>query len=72
MTGCEEDIKIRSAKESLERMSEKEKVEAEKATLTGAAKSLCVPFEQPALPEGAKCFACGKPAVNWTLFGRSY
>jgi len=36
------------------------------------AKSLCIPFEQPELPEGTLCFASGKPAKNWCLFGRSY
>uniref|UniRef100_A0A7S0V630 proline--tRNA ligase n=1 Tax=Polytomella parva TaxID=51329 RepID=A0A7S0V630_9CHLO len=39
--------------------------------LTGA-KTLCIPFEQPELPEGAVCFASGKPAKNWALWGRSY
>jgi len=36
------------------------------------AKSLCIPFEQPELPAGATCFASGKPAKSWGLFGRSY
>eukprot|EP00798_Chlamydomonas_sp_ICE-L_P007522 gene7522-669_t len=36
------------------------------------AKSLCIPFDQPELPEGTLCFASGKPAKNWVLFGRSY
>jgi prolyl-tRNA synthetase len=36
------------------------------------AKSLCIPFEQPDLAAGAVCFASGKPAKNWCLFGRSY
>ena len=36
------------------------------------AKTLCIPFEQPELPEGTKCFASGKPAKNWALWGRSY
>lgn len=36
------------------------------------AKTLCIPFEQPPLPEGAVCFASGKPAKNWALWGRSY
>lgn len=36
------------------------------------AKTLCLPFEQPPLPEGAVCFASGKPAKNWALWGRSY
>ncbi|UKK00122.2 prolyl-tRNA synthetase [Theileria orientalis] len=39
---------------------------------TGAMKSLCVPLEQPELPEGTKCFWTGKPAKKWVLWGRSY
>ncbi|KAK3036118.1 hypothetical protein RJ639_031699 [Escallonia herrerae] len=38
----------------------------------GAAKSLCSPFDQPALPEDTLCFASGKPAKKWTYWGRSY
>jgi len=45
----------------------------------GAAKTLCMPFEQESLPmvsdtlaEGTKCFASGKPAKKWALWGRSY
>ncbi|MCO5591601.1 hypothetical protein L7F22_045590 [Adiantum nelumboides] len=38
----------------------------------GAAKTLCMPFEQPDLPEGTICFASGKPAKRWALWGRSY
>ncbi|CAI7806276.1 unnamed protein product, partial [Closterium sp. NIES-54] len=38
----------------------------------GSAKTLCMPFEQPELPEGAICFASGKPAKKWALWGRSY
>jgi prolyl-tRNA synthetase len=36
------------------------------------AKTLCIPLEQPELPEGTKCFVTGKPAKNWALWGRSY
>lgn len=36
------------------------------------AKTLCLPLEQPDLPEGTLCFASGKPAKNWALWGRSY
>ena len=36
------------------------------------AKTLCIPLEQPDLPEGTPCFASGKPAKNWALWGRSY
>eukprot|EP00899_Mesostigma_viride_P014660 jgi/Mesvir1/23195/Mv22659-RA.1 len=53
----EEDVKKRSAIES---------------PTGGAAKTLCMPFEQPPLPEGTTCFASGKPAKKWALWGRSY
>jgi prolyl-tRNA synthetase len=36
------------------------------------AKTLCHPFDQPELPEGTLCFASGKPAKIWALWGRSY
>jgi prolyl-tRNA synthetase len=37
-----------------------------------AAKTLCMPFDQPDLPEGTKCFVSGLPATTWVLWGRSY
>ena len=46
--------------------------EDERTATSAAAKTLCIPFEQPPLPEGTKCFFTGRPAVNWTLWGRSY
>ena len=49
-----------------------EEAGAEEAQLTGSAKTLCIPFEQPAMPNGTKCFACGKPAKVTALWGRSY
>ncbi|KAK9800340.1 hypothetical protein WJX73_005635 [Symbiochloris irregularis] len=36
------------------------------------AKTLCIPLEQPDLPSGTKCFASGREAKNWALWGRSY
>ncbi|GFE55384.1 prolyl-tRNA synthetase [Babesia ovis] len=39
---------------------------------TGAMKCLCIPLEQPEMPQGTKCFWTGKPATRWALFGRSY
>ena len=38
------------------------------------AKSLCIPFDQPALAEGTKCVHpdCTEKAKSFTLFGRSY
>lgn len=38
----------------------------------GAAKTLCIPFEQPPLPKGTKCFVTGEEATKWALWGRSY
>ncbi|ORM40612.1 Proline--tRNA ligase [Babesia sp. Xinjiang] len=39
---------------------------------TGGMKCLCLPFEQPEMPHGTKCFWTGRPATRWALFGRSY
>ncbi|AFZ80456.1 prolyl-tRNA synthetase, putative [Theileria equi strain WA] len=39
---------------------------------TGGMKSLCIPLEQPEMPEGTKCFWTGKPAKRWSFWGRSY
>jgi prolyl-tRNA synthetase len=68
-TECEDKVKVKSAEESV-----KQKAEEEKGfRLTGAAKTLCIPFNQKEIPEGTMCFAgCGHPAKKWTLFGRSY
>jgi prolyl-tRNA synthetase len=38
----------------------------------GAAKTLCIPFVQPPLPPGTKCFITGAPATTWVIWGRSY
>jgi len=40
--------------------------------LTGSAKSLCIPFDQPPLPAGTRCVGCAAAAKTWCLFGRSY
>jgi len=63
---CEDGVKKRSAAESKAQQTD------QKFELTGAAKSLCIPFEQPELTAGTKCFACETDAVSWTYFGRSY
>jgi len=63
---CEGNVKKKSAEESKAQKTD------EQFQLTGAAKSLCIPFEQPELPAGTKCFCCGQPAKSWTIFGRSY
>lgn len=65
---CENDIKKRSKEEA-----EATGAEESASTLTGAAKSLCIPFEQREMAEGTLCFTgCGTAAKSWTLFGRSY
>eukprot|EP00762_Andalucia_godoyi_P004984 ANDGO_01420.mRNA.1 Proline--tRNA ligase len=65
---CEENVKKESSEISKRNAKESEDARA----LSGAAKTLCIPFEQDALPEGACCFKCGKPAKSLTLWGRSY
>lgn len=63
---CEQDVKKRSKEESKAAESETEEA------LTGSAKTLCKPLDQPQLAEGTKCFACGQPAKVTALWGRSY
>ncbi|KDE08390.1 prolyl-tRNA synthetase [Microbotryum lychnidis-dioicae p1A1 Lamole] len=64
---CEDEIKKRSAQESVEG------AEDEKAPSAGA-KSLCIPYDQARFGDvkGKKCPQCGEEAKRWTLFGRSY
>lgn len=65
---CEEEIKLRSKEESEALAAADDQTHR----LTGAAKSLCIPFEQEEMPEDQVCIKCGKKATKWTLFGRSY
>ena len=58
---CEEDVKTKSAEDS-----------DESSGLSGKAKTLCMPFEQEDLKEGAYCFNCGEPAKKYVIWGRSY
>mmetsp|Transcript_19037 Transcript_19037/g.23359 ORF Transcript_19037/g.23359 Transcript_19037/m.23359 type:complete len:114 (-) Transcript_19037:829-1170(-) len=74
-TESEEWVKEETKRIFMEKAPEEEqKSEEEKAKgLTGAAKTLCIPFNQPPLPEGTPCFTDnGKPAKEWCLWGRSY
>jgi len=66
----EEEVKEKSKEESLKLSG----IEGEEATeaLSVSAKTLCIPFDQPELPEGTICFHTGKPAKCWTLWGQSY
>lgn len=71
VTDCEEDIKQRSGEAATNVESSADDAE-DGEKLTGAAKSLCVPFEQPDLSSDAVCVGCSKKAICWCLFGRSY
>lgn len=64
---CEEDIKKGSAT-----TDSGEEIEVDEKAPSMGAKSLCIPFKQPKLEPGEKCVKCGKPAINFTMFGRSY
>ena len=66
---CEVDVKEKSKEESMQAMEDANEGEV---LLSGAAKTLCIPHDQPVLKEGAKCFACGQPAKVTALWGRSY
>lgn len=70
---CETRIKKMSTQESLALAQQEESAMDEKAPSMGA-KSLCIPYNQPEEDHGKKCICpgCDIPAINWTLFGRSY
>jgi prolyl-tRNA synthetase len=63
----EDNVKDKSKEEALAGEEEDDRT-----ATSAAAKTLCIPYDQPELPEGTKCFFTGRPAVNWTLWGRSY
>lgn len=70
---CEENIKKKTGEGTPEEaMAEGDEENETFEKLTGAAKSLCTPFQQPELPAGTTCVLCNKPAINFTMFGRSY
>mmetsp|Transcript_15510 Transcript_15510/g.41585 ORF Transcript_15510/g.41585 Transcript_15510/m.41585 type:complete len:699 (-) Transcript_15510:368-2464(-) len=66
----EDKVKDMSKEESL-KLQGQEGEDARTATSV-AAKTLCIPHDQPELPPGTKCFVSGKPAECWVLWGRSY
>jgi prolyl-tRNA synthetase len=68
----ERQAKIRAAEAKANGGDADEEEAALGEKLTGAAKSLCIPFDQPQLPAGQTCVHCTQPAVHYTLFGRSY
>ncbi|CAM9350969.1 unnamed protein product, partial [Sphacelaria rigidula] len=67
-TEWEEKVKTLSRAEALK----EGEVEEETTATSVAAKTLCIPMDQPDLPEGTPCFISGKPATCWVLWGRSY
>jgi len=69
---CEDEVKNRSGKESKDKEKTEDKKDEEFEQLSGSAKSLCIPFDQPTLEEGTHCFQCGKIAKQYVLWGRSY
>lgn len=64
-SGCEDKVKERSGVES--KMAKNDDV-----NMSGAAKTLCIPFQQPELKENTNCFHCGNKATKSVLWGRSY
>jgi len=66
----EEHVKEKSREESLKARGEE--AEDDKTSTSVAAKSLCIPFDQPDLPPGTKCLVSGMDATCWILWGRSY
>jgi len=68
-TEMEDLVKSKSKAEALAASGEEED---EKCATSVAAKTLCIPFEQPPLPACTPCFISGKPATCWVLWGRSY
>jgi len=71
-TPCEDEVKVKTSPKKEEIKVEKKDDEEEFEPITGAAKTLCIPFEQPELEKDAVCFHCGKAAKVWCLWGRSY
>lgn len=62
---CEDKVKTQSGIES--KLSK-----GEEQTMSGSAKTLCMPLEQEIVAEGTVCFHCGEKASKWVLWGRSY
>ena len=67
---AEDQVKERSREESLALLGLE--AEDERTATSLAAKTLCVPHDQPPLPAGTKCFFTGEEATCWCLWGRSY
>ena len=67
---CEDEIKELSAGKAEEESGQ----ELDARAPSMGAKSLCIPFDQDPLPEGAACAnpKCKNKPEKWCLFGRSY
>lgn len=65
---CEDMIKEKSA----HKVADGATAAADARAPAMGAKTLCIPFEQPAKAEGKSCVQCGAPAKTYCLFGRSY
>eukprot|EP01083_Nonionella_stella_P069016 183677_1 len=74
VAACEESVKERT------RTTDEDETAAEETAgegeifekMTGAAKTLCIPFDQPELAEATSCVGCSEKATKWILYGRSY
>jgi len=64
--------KSKKSNEEAKKSNEEAEEEVKGFGLKAAAKTLCKPFVQPKLTPQHTCFACGKSAQVWTLWGRSY
>jgi len=71
-TKCEEDVKMKTKEEKKEEKREEKEDGEIYEPISGAAKTLCIPFDQPELEKGTKCFHCDQSAQVWCLWGRSY
>ncbi len=74
-TKSEEEVKALTkvlSRQNAAAENEETNEEGDTRSLTGAAKTLCIPFNQPYLPKGTKCFTGSGNAVCWCLWGRSY
>ena len=63
---CEKKVQERSGIETKQHLLEGEQ------SLTGQAKTLCMPLDQADIEPGEKCFHCGGEAKTRVYWGRSY
>ncbi len=70
---AEEIVKERSGAMGNETFDLGDGDDGEECTMSGAAKTLCIPFDQDPMPPGTKCIGMPeRDAKMWVLFGRSY